>query len=326
MTIRQDIRILVEQTFRSGGWGQRDIAKAIGYSVSTVSSYLAGKYKGNVNRLEAALITWLRKQGVAVTDDDIGLEFIATRASRAVMGACRQSQEEGVIRVCIGRPGLGKTMGLEAYARHARAEGIRFLLFTANVTTTDHALIRQLAVELNVAGAGRGTSSERMEGIKGKLSREPEVIVIDEAQWLNLRALEAVRHIHDTTLTGVVLVGSLVLERTLVEWNERIELAQLQDRVDTIERLQVMRPIEVGAFVEKWLGGQRLEGPCLSLLADKSAGVPRRLVRILTHCRRIADSTHVPISVAVVNAAVEKLVGNTEPSDSDSEPGAIAAN
>lgn len=303
-----NVRELVIKTISDQNLSQREVAKSIRYSASALTNYLNGRYGAGVAKIEAALVAWLRKVGVAVSDDALPTRFIDTKASAAVYEACASAQEEGCVAVVIGPPGVGKTMGLRAWERDARKENLPFVSVEADVATTYVALIRKIARALDL-GDGKPAAA-LLDAIKERLARVPALLIIDESQHLNVRALEAVRSIHDATGAGVVFAGSLMLSATFEEGDgSRYELAQLQDRVAIFERITPLSATEISSFAHKWLGSAIDDPEALSMLREQSRGVPRRLVRLLSHCRRMSDGGSKKITEAMVRDAARRLVG-----------------
>lgn len=299
------LRDLANITMEKGGHTQRDLAKAIGYSQGTISAWLSDKYPARTKKVDIAVAAWLRKQGTAVRPDDVSDTYFETRPSAAVIAACTAAQEEGAIAAIIGAPGLGKTIGIRQWTAWARREDVRHILVTADVATSAAAIIRRIAVALGVRA--KSTMAMLLELIVEKLNREPSVIIIDEAQHLGVRALEAVRSIHDATQTGIVFAGSLALLRTLEEGDgAALELAQLQDRITLHERLVPLTPIECLGFARKYLGVDITDELALAELARISRGIPRRLVHLLDMCRRISGGK--PLSIGMVREATKRMV------------------
>jgi DNA transposition AAA+ family ATPase len=302
MTIRE----LVKKTQNEKGVTTTEIAKAINYSVPSTSQYLADKYAANPAKIEAAFVAWLRRQGVSTTGEDFGSRFIDTDATTKVFNACRAAQEEGAITVIIGAPGLGKTVGIRRWMDYARREQLRFIHITAHRLTSAVSFVRDLGVQL---GLRDRTAAQLVNSIQAALNGEPSVLLIDEAQHLDVRTLEVIRGISDATMTGVVFAGSLALAQKLDEGDGTApELAQLQDRVAVIERLKPLTALEVNRFVRQWTGVDVMDAEAMDAIRDISRGVPRRLVRLLTHTRQLAEGSGKSITGPMVRVAGQRLV------------------
>jgi len=301
---KSQVRDLTLQTLDRQGMSQRELAEEIGYSTASLSAYLKDKYPAP-HRIEAALVPWLRKHGTQISEDDLPGEFVETEAAASTVEACTIAQEEGEIAVVIGAAGVGKTVGLREWARRARREKIRYVAITANVTTGPVALVRQISAALDLPTSPPAAS--QIERIVDTIRRRPAVILIDEAQHLGVRALEAARALHDETETGIVFAGSIALQRTLVAGGGAVELGQLQGRIGIFTQLKPLTQHELHRFLERWVG--QVDDPAvLEEIRIITQRIPRRLVRLLGHCRRLLGSSGRTLSVGLIREAATRLV------------------
>ena len=293
----------------AAGHKQTEIARAIGYSTGALSGWFKGSYNADARKLEASLVAWLRRNGYAV-DETPGEVYVETRASQTAVRACTVAHEEGALAAIVGPPGTGKTMGLRAFERHARAEGIRYVLVTATtVSRSAVAIVRKISKALGVSCDS--SAALLVDAIIEKLARDTAVVIVDEAQHLEVKALEVLRSIHDETRTGLVLCGSEELEDTLQVRGDGRRLAQLRDRIAQFERTRAMQPIEVAKFVERIVGAE-VDDDALAEIHKISRKVPRRLARLLAHCRRLSAESGKLITVALVREAARKLADALE--------------
>ena len=99
------------------------VAKDIGYSRTTVSRYLMGKYDSNPNDLESKLTDFLTRQTGEAVDLTTPLAesegktwqtpvFFESRDAKAVLGVCQSCQEYIGLGIVVARSGYGKTYAL----------------------------------------------------------------------------------------------------------------------------------------------------------------------------------------------------------------------
>ena len=99
------------------------VAKDIGYSRTTVSRYLTGKYDSNPNDLESKLTDFLTRQTGEAVDLTTPLAksegktwqtpaFFESRDAKAVLGVCQSCQEYIGLGIVVARSGYGKTYPL----------------------------------------------------------------------------------------------------------------------------------------------------------------------------------------------------------------------
>lgn len=107
------------------------VAKDIGYSRTTVSRYLTGKYDSNPNDLESKLTDFLTRQTGEAVDLTTPLAesegktwqtpvFFESRDAKAVLGVCQSCQEYIGLGIVVARSGYGKTYALRQYAKLSR--------------------------------------------------------------------------------------------------------------------------------------------------------------------------------------------------------------
>lgn len=107
------------------------VAREIGYSRTTLSRYLAGKYDSNPNDLESKLTDFLTRQTGEAVDLTTPLAepegktwktptFFESRDAKAVLGVCQSCQEYIGLGIVVARSGYGKTYALRQYAKLSR--------------------------------------------------------------------------------------------------------------------------------------------------------------------------------------------------------------
>jgi DNA transposition AAA+ family ATPase len=289
-----------------------DIARATNYSVPTLSAWANGKYNGASEKIEAAVLKWLIRIGEQPEGGAVETQpFLETPNQRAVFWTITMALEQRALTAVIGKPGLGKTASIIAWCKQARQDGIRHVAVTCDVTMQNSplAILRRIADELRIERAR--TSTELLDAICEKLRSDDYLIIIDEAQHLGLRPLEAIRSIHDKATAGIALLGSQALEYTLVTPRRHSELKQLQDRLLVVKYLQPLAPIDLSRFVDDWWGSPVPE-PVKSKLRAISGGNPRRLCRVLTHARAMCRLSKGSLTVEIVDSANALLFRSTE--------------
>lgn len=314
----------LKSVMKNEGLNTREVARKINYSHSALCSYLAATYKADASAIEAALINWFVQQGdplmLEIVDETnkelIGEEtwipksYIETKTSTDVVRSCHFANEQKCMVAIVGAPGVGKTLGVREFMRQARREEIKFSAIATNCMATPAHLMRRLADDMRLTT--RGSAAEIADRIIGKLRRDPAVVIVDEAQHLNVRCLEALRHLHDESGCGLVFVGSQALYRTLTDGDEsHYELKQLQDRIVDVKTVGVLDFGGLTKFASAWLGMgcKTLDPGALGRLRSMSKGVPRRVDRLLRAARRISDEQGgVSITAELLEAAEKRLV------------------
>jgi len=202
MNTREKTRAYMEQQRLN----RAELARRIGLPIATFCKYLDRKHHGSQPRqVEAALVAYFKR--MELIERQRQKQFLQLKTSAIVMERCEAARRERELVVLYGPPGISKTFSLREYVRRRAEEGDhKVLLITANSLTTPRALslslCRLLALPTNKQAYAL------VEDVIDKLNHEPHLILVDEANHLNVAGLELLRHIHDMTECGMVLVGT----------------------------------------------------------------------------------------------------------------------
>jgi len=234
----------------SGAVTKAEVAHQIGYDRSTVGRYIDGKYFGNVNKISAAVMKFLDTRAEQ-QELDAQLPpvpgYIETPTARGIYDKIAYAHVAGVIACIYGGAGLGKTETSREYTR--RNSGAFHITVTPS-SSRPQALLARVAARLNLRANQAAYLLEQT--IHDYLRNSRKVLLIDEAQHLCPRALEALRSIHDQSGCGIVLLGNEVVYGRLTGGDRSIGFAQLFSRVATKKRLG--RPLagDINALLDAW--------------------------------------------------------------------------
>jgi len=296
------------------------IASDTGYSKSAVSQWLSGSYKADPSQIHAAMEGFLKR---FETGGAIG--FLMTETAQSIFDACDTASEEGEITLVIGNPGAGKTEALKEYRRrfdapppsskigkeiqaHTDPKPVRRVVYYAVIyRMRPKTLLQELAREFSVSASG--TAATIANRIVERMRREPTLLVIDEADHLDVPSLETLRHLHDQTGVGLVLAGTHKLEMLFTGGGQRsVELAQLYSRVGYRVEVGGVTAEEMETILTKTFGDV---APSVTAAFNDRCGSSMRLTaKLVQRTRKILDMTKVPLSVGVVMRAADKtLIG-----------------
>ena len=287
--VRSSCRTCATQTraeLEAGGLSQAAAAREIGFSDSTLSQWLAGKYGGDRDAVADRVTAWLAARADrAVLTQSLPEPpgWIETPSAVRIDAALGYAQLVGDIAVIYGGAGMGKTMTARRYAAK------RPNAWIATMTPATQALGPCLDRVSEACGirtpGGRAARLEAnlRERVPGKARG---LLIVDEAQHLGLRALESLRGLHDATGAGLALVGNERVYTRLTGGRRAAEFAQLFSRIGKRVRLTQVDKGDVDALLDAW--GEKLAGGKELRLAALAIARSHGGLRGLTKSLRLA--------------------------------------
>ena len=274
-----------------------EMARRIGFPVSTFCKWLDQLHHGtHPRRTEAALVAYFKR--AELIERQRQKKFIQLRTSAVVMERCEEARRERELVVLYGPPGISKTFSLREYVRRrADAGDDKVLLVTANAVTTPRALIVSLCQLLRLSA--KSASHVLLENVIDKLNQDPHLILVDEANHLNVDGLEVLRHIHDMTECGMVLVGTKRLFDLFTNGGRKSQdLEQLWSRVGIHDLLPGLTPAEVRQIAQASLG--KVNEATVAEIQRTTRGSARRVTKLVPRLKRLKELNP--------NTSAEKLV------------------
>lgn len=203
------------------------VSNAINVSRATLSTWKAGTYNGDNERITEAVRGFLETARGRADRPAIGTEYRETTIGRTVLDVCRFAHHNQDIGLVYGAAGVGKTMGLREYKRQHQGEVI--YLRCDPSCSAPQALVERILMETSKDCNGFRLSP-LLQRVYRELAGSGRLLILDEAQYLSYRSLETVRGIHDMTEIGIVLCGNDEVY-TRIRGEGRAVFAQLFSRV-----------------------------------------------------------------------------------------------
>ena len=259
-----------------------------------------------------------REQPFGVTPNPAFL--FSSRAHRMALQSIVGAIESNLgFTLLLGDPGMGKTTLLFQLLTQYRDSARTAFIFQTQCKR--HDLLRHLVAELELP-ADKCDEVSLHQTLKEMLVNEATagrkvLLIIDEAQNLQVSSLEAIRLLSDfetTTakLLHIILAGSARLSDTLGS----SELSQLAQRISTVSRLYPLSSEEVKAYVTFRLGAaghpaaDGLFSPdALAEIAVQSRGIPRVINSI---CYGALSLAHIDGARHVGRTQVRQAVQNLD--------------
>lgn len=237
-----------EKQRRGYSWPQ--FANVTGIPTGTLSTWVTGKYNGNLETIARKVFRY-RQMIEAQRDQTGGLPvepgYFETPTSLRIRALLVIAQM-GRITLGATGPGTGKTMT----TRHYQASVSNCWVATMKPTTkTLNAMIGEVMRAIGGSaktGWTRQLSHQVADMMKGKRG----LLVIDEANNLELDAIEEIRAWHDETGVGVCFLGNEELLMRIEGGPKRDAYARLNSRIAQrhIQTLPMEQDVE--AFCDAW--------------------------------------------------------------------------
>lgn len=297
----------VKEVMRSEGITQVELARKTNIPQSTFNQVLNGKYPADTERFEAKLAHWLRHRGEQVSLLAMmpgAPDYFRGPTAAKIEKTLAMVQSLGDIGAIAGSPGVGKSTVVRRYqANHPSV----FVAEMTPVSKNDVPCLRAICEAMDVTPRQNG-GSPAFELLRSKLVDTGGLLVIDEAHHLSLRALDAIRRLHDLTSVGVVLIGELGLDAKL-----RM-MPQLASRLGF--RLSIERPTtrDVRAQLDVWGVFDEDERDFCEQLGTKIGGL-RLITKVLRLATAAAGKAGGDITLAHLKKAAAMLSGANDAED-----------
>lgn len=263
-----------------------ETACQLGLPIPVFAKYLDLRHKDSRPRhVEAVLIAFFKR--LDMVERQRQKKFLHLKTSAIVMERCEEARLDKELVVLYGPPGISKTFSLREYVRRrADAGDNKVLLITANSVTTPKALVESLCRLL--ALPCRKAAHVLAERVIDRLNSDPHLVIVDEANHLDVPALELLRHIHDMTECGMVLVGTKRLYEVFTNGGRKSQdLEQLWSRVGIHDLLPGLSAAEVRQITRSSLG--HASEATLAEIERTTRGSARRLVKLIPRLKRLKE-------------------------------------
>ncbi|MDR0501872.1 MAG: AAA family ATPase [Treponema sp.] len=218
------IKERLEEMLKKYGISQNRAAKDIGYSSPVLSDYRNGKYEGNTNTLEEAIVKWIARTEQAHARKRV--EIVETGQLKKIINAIAMAHTEGDIALIVDDAGSGKTTAARYYAnQNPRTTILVDVVKGMNSRTLTVKIAEQLGLDTI-----RVNQQVLIQNISAALADRNMVVILDEADYLKADALEFSRRlVNDLGQSGLVLVGLPRLTGTIQ--NLKNDHRQLESRI-----------------------------------------------------------------------------------------------
>jgi len=238
-----EIKERLEAAIEKYGLSQAQVAREINYSSPVLSAYRAGTYRGDVAKLEEAILQWLARQAKARERKRVPV--VETDDLRRIYNAIQIAHAEKDVALIISDAGSGKSTAAAWYAKHNEKATVLVNVFAGmNRRLLVHEIARQLSIEIM-----RVPFNTVIKNVADTLNERDMVVIIDEADYLRAEALEFTRRlVYDLGQSGLVLIGLPRLRHQIL--NLRNDHRQLASRIGVYLSLAGLTRTDAESIVE----------------------------------------------------------------------------
>lgn len=263
----------------ASGLSWSELHKLTDVDGSTLSRFAACKYPGDNAKVATKVLAYrerLRVQAELAADAPMLPEFYETPTSARIIKLLRWAQSGKIVLVVTG-PGLGKTVTAR---RFAAADPNVWLTTMAPSTAGVSTMCQEVLVALGL-GDVKGTPQQLSRQIKSHVNGKKGLLIIDEAQELNEKAINEIRSWHDLTGVGIALFGN---EKVVGQIDARKSaLAQISSRFSIRVVQSEPMPGDLDALFDAWGIVDRGQRDFLAAIAARPGAL-----REVTHTIEIA--------------------------------------
>lgn len=232
------IKRLVKYQADSGkSWSM--LGDQIGVSASILSQWKSKKYNGNVGEINSLVEKYLRVEEQKQFATAVDLSYVEIDNNTRCLNVLNTALTDGIMACIIGDTGTSKTTSIKRFVKDNNC-----IYIHANRTYRwPVEYLRRLHTNKFIGKDGRGTMNQLAIDIIRELQGKNILIIIDQADYLNLGAIDIFRTINEDCGVGVVFVG-LPSFLSKIRGNQP-EVRQVRDRLKV--RLELKRFTEKDA-------------------------------------------------------------------------------
>lgn len=230
----KDQRDWLNEHKQSRGLSWAQVSSLVGRPGSTLSVFSSGKYNGGPfasgNGDIAKLIyryrqTLTRQAELRVEAPEIP-SYFDTRTASEVMHLLAWAQR-GRMTLWAGGPGTGKTSAAKEYAE--RASNVWYVEVLKSTDTISSLYVRILEAMRDFTPP---TGKAKLAAyVRGKVRDTQGLLILDDAQHLDVDQIEEIRGLYDLTNLGIAFLGNEKVVSRMEGGARKAEFAQLYSRV-----------------------------------------------------------------------------------------------
>lgn len=209
------------------------IGDELGKSGSILSLWRKGTYSGDVAAVNIAVERYLRVEEQKAAAPKVDLDYVEIENNKKCLTVLETALSDRIMAAIIGDTGTSKTTSIKRFIQNNNC-----IYIHANRTYRwPVEYLRRIHTNKFVGKDGRGTMNQLAIDILHELQGKNVVIIVDQADYLNMSAIDIFRTINEDAGVGVVFVG-LPSFLSKLRGNQP-EVRQVRDRLKV--RLELKR-------------------------------------------------------------------------------------
>lgn len=214
----------VKAFLEKNGLTQSMLARSLGVSSSAISQYLKGVYKGDIAGLEERIGDFMNNYNNKDVVEELKVVKTADlKMAHFILDECIVGNEMAIV---YGKAGCGKTTAIKEFVKtHPEA-----VLIEAIPGMQIRSVLSLICEKIGIQSLSN--TEAMIIDIANELKRREAILIIDEAENLTTKTLEAIRRIWDFSGVPTALVGTPALLTNLKGRNG--ELLQLYSRISGV--------------------------------------------------------------------------------------------
>ncbi len=267
------------------GFSQNMLSAKIGISTSVLSQILSETYPYISDNF-----VWLQ---VRKFIEKASSPIYETKLLKVVHNTLNRTFEEKEISCITGASGAGKTTAIENYC----LINPNALYIRVNQVMTRKYLLISLLKSINQPVEGYGLY-ELYEIFSESLSRKSRIVIVDEAERLDVPNLELLRDIYDQHNCGLALIGLESLRILLKKGKSLKEnLVQLYSRIGYQEVVDILTPSDIHLVFDDRLPAHKISDDLIKRLSKtyQKHGGFRAIIKLANLALKLAEKNDVKV-------------------------------
>ena len=291
----KDLREKLSETLKKRGYSQERAARSMGVSGGALSAWIAGKYTGDNEKLNEAVLGYLKLETERQQKRKKGIAFVKTAVSEEIFRVARICHTESELGVACGPSGIGKTIAVKEYASRNRD----VLLIEGDPGYTAKDVFAEIMKKLGEYPASINVMKTMAIS---RLKDSGRLIIVDEAENLPLRAIDLLRRVHDKAEIGILFVGLNRLYEGLI--SRRTAFSYVLSRIGVVSRLNPLTVDDLKKIINKALPNSE---ELAKTFYEISRGNARTASKLIFRSQVLADDNEMPITADIIRECGREL-------------------